>query len=446
MPHSHRPLSDLPESNEIFTGEVTGLAFGGQGIIRRDGFVVFVPFTAPGDIVTYQITKKKKSYATAELLSILQKSTQRTMPLCPYFGKCGGCQLQHISYEAQLEHKRQCVADALKRIGHLKDSVVLPVIPSKLHYAYRRHINLTLRPKNNFFEAGYIATDHHSLLVVDVCPIFTSEILGKSSTNIIKEVQAVSKRLKSQPKNEGKVSIIKQENGKFLLHFHFKHLPSNAAQVLESALTDYPEWSGVALGSPHKTLSFGSTTALLHIEELEFTISPHVFIQNHPEQSLNIYHKILAVTRELRIKKVLDLYCGIGISCLLLAKQGCEVVGVESNDDAVKLARSNAKHNKIAQVNFLCADVQDVVRSVCEKFNPELVVVNPPREGLYPKVVQELLTIRPNAIVYISCMPSTLARDLGMLCQEHYRIQECQPFDMFPQTAHIETLILLIKN
>lgn len=437
MPHLNRS-----ESNEIFTGEVTSLAFGGQGIIRQEGFVVFVPFTAIGDRITYRIINKKKSYANGELLSVLQKSAERTTPLCPYFEKCGGCQLQHLTYQAQLEHKKQCVEDALKRIGHLKNAPVSSLIASQQQYAYRRHINLTLRPKNDFFEAGYIASDHRSLLEVEVCPIFTAQT-ALNSPNIIKEIQAVSKKLKSQPGNEGKVSILKQENGQFLLHFHFKHLPPNASKVLEAALTDYPDWAGVALGSPHKTLSFGNATTTLNIEGLRFTISPHAFIQNHPEQSLNIYHEILKIAAELNAKNVLDLYCGIGISSLLLAKQGCEVLGIESNSDAIKLARANANQNKISNVNFLCADVQDVLAATSKKFKPELVIVNPPREGLYPKVVQELLDMRAKAIVYISCMPSTLARDLGLLCQEHYQIQACQPFDMFPQTGHVETLVLL---
>lgn len=431
-------MHQITPTHETFKGQVTGLAFGGQGIIRESGMVIFVPFTAPGDLIIYRILQQKKSYAIGELVSILQASENRVIPPCPYYGKCGGCQLQHISYQTQLEHKRQSVEDALKRIGHLITPPIQPVVSTDRQWAYRRHITLTIKPKTNSqtFQAGYITVDNRSLI-----PILECQIFAVQSDPIVKQVQEIANELISDPQNEGRVTIIKQSNEKYFLHFHFKHLPKNAVHVFEQALNRYSKWNGILANAPHKEVSFGMKLEGIQIDTLIFEFSPHAFIQNHPEQSLKIYRKICELAEKSKSETILDLYCGIGISSLLLAQKGYTVVGVESNENATKSAALNAKNNKITSAFFIHAQVEKVLPTLLKKHLPELLILNPPREGLDKSVIEALSTNPPKELIYISCMPSTLARDLSLLNAKGYQIVECQPFDMFPQTAHIETLV-----
>lgn len=431
----------MSQPADVVTGQVTGLASGGQGIIRQDGFVVFVPFTAPGETVSCRITEKKKTYANAELLKVLQPSPNRAVPPCRYYGTCGGCQLQHIDYATQLEYKRQSVEDALKRIGKLPIESVPAVVASQDQWAYRRHITLTVRPRGSFFEAGYITTDNKSLLPVEHCPIFVEERVA-----IIENVQKLVSRLHSIPDNGGKVGVMKQGNGKYVLHFTFKTLPSNSEEVFEKAIAHYPQIAGIVASSMQEALTYGKTTAMCEVDGLKFTFSPQSFVQTHPEQSCNIYRQLCDIATRVQAHNILDLYSGVGISSILLAKQGAHVLGVESNAVAVQLSRDNAARNSVEHVQFLRADVEDVVRGLMKQQAPDLVIANPPRTGLDSRVIHALLQKLPKHIVYISCMPSTLARDLNLLCEKHYRLESCQPYDMFPQTSHVETVVHIIQQ
>ena len=429
----------MSELGTIIEGEVTALAFGGQGIIRHEGFVVFVPYTTPGDRVKCRITQKKSSFAHAELIDVITPSTQRTTPKCPYYGTCGGCQLQHIEYAAQLESKRQWIEDALKRIGGLTTISVPSVIPSKQQWMYRRHITLALRPNESTVDVGYYAVDNRSLISVVYCPIFND-----SSDEIIPQVRDIASQLKCGPADAGKVSIFKREAGKYLIHFQFEFLPKNSAQVFDRVLQRFSNWSGVLVSAPKKTIAYGDSTDLLHVETLAFKYSPQVFIQNNSEQSGNIYREICRLVDSMHAKKVLDLYCGIGISSILLAKQGRDVLGIETNPAAIQYAKENAVMNS-ATACFQVGSVQTVLPKILRQESFDAVIVNPPRTGMDPRVVTALLQRAPKELIYISCMPATLARDLRLLnaSGKGYEVVACQGFDMFPQTAHVETVVHL---
>lgn len=419
--------------NDLVSGEISTLAFGGEGILRVDGLVIFVPFTAPGDHITCRITSKKKSFARAELIEIIKPSLQRIKPRCPYFGTCGGCQLQHIHYQEQIKLKREWIVDALQRIGKLTVNPIT-IVPSTLQWEYRRHITLTLSPLQTGYEAGYYTIDNQTILPVNCCSIFIPE-----EDPVIADLQTVLKNLQSSSDNPGKASIIKQESKKYLLQLHFKKLPVNCKQVCEEALVN-PIWQGIAVNSSQQSLIFGDLHAQFKIEQMNFEFSPRVFIQNHPEQSLNIYRKICQIASMIRTEKILDLYCGIGISTILLARQSPLVIGVESNREAIQLAEKNAKKNQISNVSFLTADVAHVLGTLLQKHHPDLVIVNPPRIGLDDNVRLQLKNQAPSHIIYISCNPATLARDLKELCSKNYKIKSCEAFDMFPQTSHVETV------
>lgn len=421
----------------IETGRITGIASEGQGIIRHDGLVVFIPFTTPGDKVRYRITRQKKNFALGVLQEVLEPSPQRTIPLCPYFGTCGGCQLQHMRYDAQLSNKRQWVEDALNRIGGLKVEVP-PVVPSHAQWSYRRRISLVLRPHHGSYETGYIATDNKTLIAIATCPIFAN-----LKDPIVAAIQSLSNQLEPNGKEEGKATILKCSNTKYLVHFHFKKMPENLAHVCQETIDKHPFLAGILASSAGQTLQFGTLDTSIEVDGLQIDISPKAFVQSHPGQSLNIYQAIDAYASECKPKKTLDLYCGVGITSLLLARQGIAVTGIESNPEAIRLALDNARKNKQSHAKFITADVANVLEETLQNETPDFVVVNPPREGLDPRVLQALAAHPIKTLVYVSCMPSTLARDLKHLCEHGYAIDNITAFDMFPQTIHVETLVKL---
>lgn len=430
------PLLQIGKS---LVGTIETVAFGGEGILRHEGFVIFVPFTASGDHISCKITEVKKSFAKAELISILRPSPHRTTPPCPYFGTCGGCQIQHLDEMAQNTYKQEAVKDALKRIGHLNFDAVT-FIPATLKWAYRRHISLHLRPHKGTFHAGYIATDNHSLVMIETCPIF-----NKPEELIVRHVQEFVHGLPNQHHQEGRVTILKNQKDRYILSFHFAKSFETDPSLFKQILERYPEISGVLFNRGNQEIVWGNPYAEIHLEGLSFRFTPQSFIQNHPEQSANIYRKICALSHSSNNKTILDLYCGFGITSLLLAKQGHDLIGIESNKEAIQFANENARRNSLT-ARFIQDDVEKGLPRLAASISPDLVILNPPRIGVAKNVLQTLLDMEPKEIIYVSCMPATLARDLAILCQDKYEIQECVAYDMFPQTAHVETVAYLQKK
>lgn len=429
----------LFDIDQIIEGEIEAIAFGGAGVLRYRGFVVFVPFTAVGDRILCRITEIKSSFAKGTLVELKHASHYRTQPLCPYFGTCGGCQLQHLQEQAQLKYKSHAVADALKRIGHLS-TPSFPAIPATANWAYRRHITLHLRPKKEGFEAGYIGQDNQSLVVVQTCPIF-----NEPHHPILPQLQKLVAQLPNPLQQDGRVTILKNHRHQFILSFQFGAKFVTPVHIFQTALQHSPHLAGIIVQTPNETISLGEIYCEEKIEGLTFRFSPQTFIQNHPEQSLNIYRQICQLAGQSFQHHVLDLYCGFGITSLLLAQQGHSVTGIEINPEAIRFAQENAAFNHLKNIHFIQGDVERIVLQWLKTHQASLIVVNPPRQGLTKKVVQTLLKASAESLVYVSCMPSTLARDLSLLC-EHYRVQEGRVYDMFPQTAHVETFVYLKKK
>lgn len=426
------------QKNDIITGEVSGLAFGGQGILRHEGFVIFVPFTAPGDVISCRIIEKKKSFATGEVVDILTPSPKRTKPACLYYGRCGGCQLQHLDYDTQLRCKKSWVEDSIQRIGRMPIDCIAETVPAKLQWCYRRHITLTLVPRNGTYSAGYIEMDNHSLIEVQHCPIFNIQ-----SDPIIQHTAALVGNLKHASQETAKATILKQGNGSYIVQLKFTAIPENCPEICVKALKEVPVLSGIMVSSPAKTVSYGNPLAHCAVDGIEFEFPPDVFIQNHSEQSEKIYKVVCSIAAQEEATRILDLYCGIGITSVLLARQGMEIIGVEYSGEAIRWANKNAVKHNCKNIQFVQADVQKVLSNILKKHKPDFVLVNPPRIGMEPRVTQEILKFAPKNIAYISCMPSTLARDLQSFSNAGYSIVECRPFDMFPQTAHVETVVHL---
>lgn len=426
-------------TDSIVTGEIQALAFGGLGILRHEGFVIFVPYTAVGDRIECRITHRKKRYAQGEIIKILKPGPGRAVPPCPYFGTCGGCQIQHLAYEKQLEYKTMAIDDALKRIGHIGFDCH-PVISAEQHWAYRRHVTLHLREENEVFAGGYIANDNQTLLKIDQCPIFVDK-----HDPVIFQLHGLIKKLKAAPGALGRVTIYKQPEHKFLLNFVFDKMPVNCQEVLQHSFDNQKLWLGIGAHSQSDSLAFGKTLGSLEIEGLSVQFTLGSFIQNHPEQSLKIYRKIVSYALSIGANRVVDLFCGIGVSSLMLAKQGIQVWGVEWNSEAIEMAKRNALNNDLISAKFYASSVEKILPAQLPKWSPDLLVVNPPRQGLEPASVETLIKYPVNRMIYVSCMPSTLARDLHAL-NEAYEVESCEGVDMFPQTAHVETFVTLKKK
>jgi 23S rRNA (uracil1939-C5)-methyltransferase len=428
--------------DEIIEGEIETIAFGGEGILRYRGFVVFVPFTAVGDRIVCRITETKRSFAKGTLVELKYASHYRTQPLCPYFGTCGGCQLQHLNQEAQLKYKLTAVTDALKRIGHLS-TPPFPIFPAVANWSYRRHITLHLRPKNEGFEAGYIGQDNRSLVVVQTCPIF-----NEPHHPILQHLQQLVAQLPNPSQQEGRVTILKNHRNQFILSFQFIAPSVKLAahrKTFQNALQQSPYLAGIIVQTTEEQISLGDPYCEEKIEGLTFRFSPQTFIQNHPEQSINIYRQICQFAGQSFQHHVLDLYCGFGMTSLLLAQQGHPVTGIEVNPEAIRFAQENASSNHLSNIHFIQGDVEKVLPRWLKTHQASLIIVNPPRQGLTKGVIQTLLKSTIENFIYVSCMPSTLARDLGVL-SEQYQVQEGRVYDMFPQTAHVETLVYLKKK
>ncbi len=419
-------------------GKIDSIAFGGEGILKHEGLVVFVPYTAPQDDVEIQIQAKKKNFARAKLVKIVENSPDRICPRCPYFGTCGGCQLQHLTDSAQIHAKRAFVIDALSRIGKIKIDD-LTVVPAKDLWHYRRHIRLKLRKENTGFVAGYIGHDPSQFVPVNQCAIFLPE-----SDPFLAKLQGFLQGLSSEGIEEASVRLIKNDQ-RILLAFQFSSfLPVNHP-LTEKFIAENSQCEGILMQSPQELKQWGQTECEIQILGLKAKFSPFGFVQNHPEQNENLYKALL---EELPGKsgKILDLYCGIGLTSLLFARKGWQSIGVESHPETVALAKENASLNGLISAIFYEGKSETVGIELLKKERPDAVLCNPPRTGLHPSVVQALLEVQPHCILYVSCMPATLARDLQKLAEGGYRIKQIQAFDMFPQTTHVETFVSLVKE
>lgn len=413
---------------------IESIAFGGEGILRTDGLVVFVPFTAPGDVVSIEVHSKKKNFARGKLLRLVRPSPARIEPRCFYFGNCGGCQLQHMNYPAQVEAKRFFILDALKRIGKI-EVADLAFHPAIEQWHYRRHIRLKLKKEGQGFKAGYTGCDPSQFIQIAKCPIFLP-----SEDSLLGTLEPLLSNLSNEGIEEGSLRLIKTDKEKFILAFSFfPVLPANFQQVLNL----HPKWQGVVASSPNEKISVGDVNCETEFLGLKAHFSPFGFLQNHPQQSENLYRAILDALPQ-SYEKILDLYCGIGITSLLFAKQNKKVWGVELHPETLALAKENARLNNLT-VHFIEGKAEIEGTRIMKEERPGAVLCNPPRTGIDPKLLQVLIAEKPACIVYVSCMPSTLARDLQKLLHAGYQITSIQGFDMFPQTTHVETLVVLKK-
>lgn len=420
--------------------EITSIAFGGEGIGRVDNFVLFIPFTLPGEIVEVSIDQRKKTFGRGTLQTIIKKNPNRQVPPCPVFSKCGGCQLQHASYEEQLEIKKRFVEDAFLRIGKI-DAPIPAVIPSSFPLGYRRHISLKITPIQGILKLGFISIEGNSVTPISSCLLFSALedpiLLEIEQSLLVLDIDLFP--------DKSSVKIIKNNPNKYIVAFSFsKPLPESELSKIEKQLQTLTSVEGFILKAPNQVLESGMCEPSFVYKNMLFVYSPFGFVQNQSEQSANIYDWISKTNRE--AKKVLDLYSGIGVSSLALAKEGKKVIGVELNPVSIHIAKKNAQNNAIEQVEFLCASAEDSTDQIIQCMNPDTIIVNPPKAGIDQSVLDSICDSSACRVSYISCSPPSLARDLALFIKKGFAIKDVQCFDMFPQTTHVEVAVQLVRT
>ena len=441
--------------------EITGLTHEGAGVGRVSGFALFVPGSAPGDRVQARVVEVRKGFGRAALQRVLTAAPSRVVPRCPVVAECGGCQLQHIDYAEQLARKRQQVQDALARIGGLTDVPVHPTLGMADPWNYRGKAQFPVglgpggRPVAGFYAAG-----SHRIVDINDCAI-----QHPVANQVLAAVKVLAERYR--------VPIYDEVQHSGLLRHVLVRVARESGEAMAVLVTTAPEFPGgralareimtavpacvavlqninpertnVVLGAETRLLA-GRESIIERVSGLEFAISARSFFQVNPEQTEVLYSVALDYARLTGSETVLDLYCGIGSITLLLAQRAALAYGVEVVPEAVADARANAQRNGISNARFLAGEVERVLPDLAAQgVQPAVVLVDPPRKGCDAGVLAAIADLAPARVVYVSCNPATLARDLKLLAERGYRTLEVQPVDMFPHTAHVEAVALCAR-
>lgn len=396
---------------EIIDLTIHSLAYGGEGISRKGGIVFFVENALRGEQVQAKIKSIRKNFVRAETVKIIQPSPDRVEPLCPYFGTCGGCTLQHLSYEKQLIEKRQMVQETLQHLGRFKNLEVEPVVASPKPFNYRNHLTFNTEEGHRAFKFGFIAKDNHTLIDVTHCPIADTRI-----NFIIPDMrQRIGKLPPNQKSRLEKIIVRVGSEGKAKYQFVQKGV------YAESREPAFVTW----------------------VEGIPLYFSMEAFFQTNYFILPRMINLLKEMLRPAGNEMLLDLYAGVGFFSALLAKHYQSVFGIEEGRQAVRDARYNLEANKIENVRMQSGKVESVLRDVRSKLKPPIhVILDPPRIGAALPVINFLCYIPIQRLVYVSCDPGILARDMGQLSRS-LKIKRIVPLDMFPQTKHIETLVLM---
>lgn len=448
------------EKNNDYEIEITSMGHNGEGVGKIEGFTVFVPDGIVGETITTKIIKVEKNYSIGKILSILKPSENRVEPLCKIYKKCGGCNVQHINYEGQLSFKKQRVQDAVTRIGKLENITVKEVLGMDNPYRYRNKVQLPIGDLNGETLVGFYAPRSHEIIDMETCYI-QDEVADK----VVKLLRQWIKKYKIEIYNEqtgtgvirhimirrafktGELMIVLVTN---TVDFNYKQefidlILNNVDKVSSIIQNVNRKNTNIVLGDLCKTI-WGKDTITDYIGEFKFNISPQSFFQVNPIQTEILYKKALEFANLDGTQTVFDAYCGAGTISLFLAQGAKKVYGVEIVPEAIANAIENAENNNITNAEFIVGEAEKVIPNLIEKgIKADVVVVDPPRKGCDPELLNAIARMSPPRIVYVSCDPGTLARDLGILKELGYTTKEIQPVDMFPQTAHVENACLLMK-
>jgi 23S rRNA (uracil1939-C5)-methyltransferase len=451
--------------------EITDIAFGGKGLARIDGLAVFVDQAIAGDRATIRIVKKRKAYAEARLIELIEPSVDRIAAPCPYSGFCGGCKWQFLKYDKQMVYKRQHVAESLEHIGLIREVPVHPTIPSNPTFAYRNKMEFSCSDRRWLLpeEMGQNGIDTDFAIGLHVPGTFYKVLDTKAcllqpdlGNSILEDVRSY---MKSSPKpvyglrshvgfwrylvlrhsvafDQWMVNIVTADSD----HQELQPLADligekypNAVAVINNVTA---RKAGVAIGEFEEVVS-GKSYISDKIGPYEFDISANSFFQTNTRGARQLYDVVKEYAALEGSESVLDLYSGAGTIPIVLADSAREVIGIEIVESAVEDAKTNCKKNKIVNCRFIKGDIKTCLAQISRR--PDVLIIDPPRAGMHKDVVEQVLDMAPERVVYVSCNPATLARDLGMM-KDTYRVAEVQPVDMFPHTYHVEAVARLVKR
>ncbi len=420
---------------------IDSLAFGGNGVGRHEGKAVFVPYSVPGDLIRCRPVREKKRFVEASMEELLEPSVDRCPPRCPVFGECGGCQWQHLPYQKQSFWKDRIFRDTLTRHAGVAAERILPLVAAPSPWHYRSRVQFKCRQAENGFVMGFYRRGSHFVVDVEQCPIAMPEV--NAALALFRHWLPAS----PHPGRVQQVDVAVDDEGALRA---VVHLPDGGDRGMAEYLAPLAGEAGIALFlqvGRKKTLSRVCGENDLHIrptgpDGLRLAYGPGGFAQINLAQNRALVKHVMDLSGLDGSQRVLDLFCGMGNFSLPMAGLAAEVVGVEDYAPSIDMARHNARCNAIENVRFFARPAEGAARQ-CQGGGPfDLVVLDPPRSGAF-EVVEELKDIAPSRIVYVSCDPSTLARDLAALVQGGFRVASSVPVDLFPQTFHTESVTLL---
>ncbi len=460
-----------PQKGDTLELDIQKMTYGGQGLARIDNFVIFIRGAIPGDRVRAVIYRKRKGFAEARIVELLSPSADRVEAPCPYVPWCGGCQWQHVRYEVQVSYKKVFIEESLEHIGGFKGVVVHPVLPSKRLFQYRNKMEFSFsdrrwllpgelgqdRIDTSFALGLHIPGSYHKILAVDACLLqehlgneilrFVNAFARESGVPVygIKSHQGFWRFLTLRHSvflDEWMVNIVTAEERPEIMASLTNELVSRFPNIRTVVNNVNQRKASVAIGQREKVF-FGDGSIEDRIGSFTFHISANSFFQTNSGAAKTLYDQVLRYAELRSSDRVLDLYSGTGTIPLFLTGHAAKVVGMEINESAVRDAERNAGENGIENCRFICGDIRETGISLA--YEPEVVIVDPPRTGMHKDVVAQVLSLAPERIVYVSCNPATLARDL-MLLKEKYDVREVQPVDLFPHTYHIEAVARLTRK
>ena len=455
----------MVEKNKEYIFDIISQGYEGEGIAKIDNkYPIFIEGALKGEKVKVRIVKVNKNFAYGKLMEVLEASEERVNPPCAIYKRCGGCKLQHASYKAQLDFKWDRVKDCVSKIGKLDPSIVKYPLGMEEPWRYRNKVQLPIGLINGEVKIGFFAPRSHDIIDMESC-LIQDEIGDK----VVKLTREWIEKFNIRPYNvdgeydekgivrhimirrgftTNEVMVVLVTNGETLPHkeefvdLMVKNIPGikSVIQNINSKKTN------VILGLESKTL-WGEDTISDYIGDFRFNISPLSFFQVNPIQTEVLYGKALEYANLTGNEEVFDAYCGTGTITLFLSQRAKKVYGVEIIPPAIDNAWINAKENKVENVEFLVGESEVVIPDLINKgVKADVVVVDPPRKGCDKKLLDSITNIDAKKIVYVSCDPSTLGRDLQVLEENGYKTLEVQPVDMFPNTSHVENVAKLIKK
>lgn len=451
----------LVQKNEIVEIEITGMTTQGAGVGHYQGMAVFTPLTAPGDVARVRVVKAAKNYAYGRLEELVSPSADRMEPDCPCFAQCGGCCYRHITYEAELGIKAARVQDALTRIGGFRSLPVRPILGADSRDGYRNKALLPLgTKKDGSLSMGFYAVNSHRIVDCEECRLQPEEF-NRAMGAFRQWEAAYGDPVYDEATHSGRMRRLYLRKGEMtgqilacvVVNGNGLHHETELVQALKQAvpglssvvINSNRERTNVALGQKCRTI-YGMDTIEDTLCGLRFKLSPLSFYQVNRTQAERLYEVAARYAGLTGQELLLDLYCGAGTIGLSMAGMARRLLGVEIVPQAVENARENARLNGIENAEFFCGDAGEAAQMLAERGErPDVIVLDPPRKGCSPDLVRTVAEFWPKRIVYVSCDPATLARDLKLFAELGYPPVEAAPVDMFPGTAHVETVVLLSK-